>query len=1308
MLASSRSLPSSIRSIMAHAHLHRMLLAVILLALCVLPGRAQVTATLLPTQITLPEPAAGLLTPQCVGVDKAGNVYILDSGNNDIVEISAAGVVSTITPSGGGIPLKNPQGMAVCSDGNIYIADTGNNRLLYVQGGTPNTNAIWNQPTGITVNQSSSAQGGSLFITNAGNSTVVEMPGTGACESGWGGIPALVTTTGLSNPTGIAVDLNQNVYIADTGNGRLVELPNGQGGGSQTTVTTSGLLTPQGVAVDANNNVYVSDGTNNNAIELNMSGGSPVQSTVSSSNLSTPQGLAIDAFGDVYIADTGHKRVVEENIALSRNLGQVAVGGFGDPAVLNYSISGYTGGDYTPTIQLTYGKDVALGTPSCTGGTSPETCTIPVTLQPALPGARADAVQVVAPGGGPMLTDTLVYGVGNGPQGIFASSAANIVPTTGLSNQSYGITVDRLGNIFVSDGSNTDILEVNATTGTQTTLPITGLYFPMGIALDGAGDLYIADYSNAGVDEVPANGGAMIYISPKLNGQYLIYSPSAVAVDGAGNLYIADPGASQVEEVSSTGIPSVLDTNLNGPSGIALDGMGNLYIADTGNNRVVEIALGSNTTSVVNTSSLSTPLNAPQSVVVDAAGDIYVADSGNNRIVEIAAGGGASVLNTGSLTAPSGSACSSTPLCDPTGLALDGKGNLFINDTTNSRVVEISPTAAPSLTFPSTNTGSSSTQQVVTLANIGNQPLTFTTLDTTTTGQTSSSFNLNGAGTTCTTTTPLAPGNICGLGVEFAPLTAGSLTGTVNITDNNLNAPAPDYAMQQISVSGTGTGYAATIALSASPGTTVVAGTPITVTATLSGGNGTPTGSISYTLDGANPQTVALASGVAQFTIPGTLSAGSHSVTVSYAGDVDYTNSTSSQSLNIMVSATASTTTTMLTSSASIVVYGQSVTLTATVTDPNGPVVSGTVTFASGTTSIGAEPLGTGGTAVLTTTLLPVGTDNITATFVATANDATSTSTPAVVVTVTAATPPPPTPAVTTTTLVSSASSVVYGQSVTLTATVTDPNGPVVSGTVTFASGTTSIGAAQLGAGGTAALTTTLLPVGTDNITATFVATANDATSTSTPAVPVTVTAATTPPTPSITITASSTTLSVAPGATITDTLTITPVGGYTGALQFACTGLPINTTCNFSPTTLTLTATSTAQTVTLTVQTNVVAQNFWQPLAPGQMPNSPSGSLPMLATVFWMPGWLLASVPGLRKKTTSANSARARHLLVLLILLAGVGMMTACGGSSAPVGTGTSTPPGPVTPAGPATVQVVVTGPGNLAQTLTINLTVQ
>ncbi len=1300
MLSSSRNRPLSIRISKIQNKFHQGLLVAMMLTLAfsALSSHAQVTATLLPTQITLPAPSTGLASPQQVATDAFGNVFFADSVNNDVVEVTAAGVASVLnlgSPGPNGVALKAPRGVAVDCSNNLYLADTGNNRLVYL--GNPanlngsgilptNNNSLWNQPTGITVDCA-----GDIFVANAGNSTVVEMPG------GWGGTPALVSTaTGLKNPTGITVDANYNVYVADTGNGRVMEeVSSGTAGSfsSQALVPTTGLTQPVGMAVDHNNNVYVSDATNNDVIELNVnvSPGTFVQSTISSTNLLNPQGVAVDPLNNIDIADTGHSRVVQENIQPSLKLGQATVGGFGDPMVLNYSIDGYTGSDYTPTFKLTYGKDVALGTTSCTGGIAPETCTVPVTLQPVLPGLRRDAVQVWAQGGTPLLSDTLVYGIGNGPMSAFTPDAATIVPTTGLSSTSYGVAVDRLGNVYVSDGGNKDVIEVPVGGGAQSTLPFTGLQLPKGAAVDGAGDVYVADYSAADVVELPAGGGAQITLTPQEFNCSLLVSPAGVAVDGAGDLYIADPGAGDVTvvpagTVSPYPLGPILSTTvtLNSPGGVAVDGAGDLFIADMGGSQVVEYT-AANVASVLNTGSLTPHLSAPNGIALDAAGDVYVADTGNNRVVEIAAGGGtASVLNTGSLTAPSGSPCSSTPLCGPTGVAVDGDGNIYINDTGNSRVVKVSQSAPPSLNFGSIDVGQSSAQQVVTVANIGNQPLTFSALDAT------ANFNLNGAGTTCSDATPLTPGATCGLGVEFAPTAAGTLSGTGNLTDDNLNAPAPNYVMQQISLSGKGVGFAATIALSESPGISVTYGTAVTVTATLTGSNGTPTGNISYTVDGANPQTVALtSSGTAQFTLPGTLSTGTHSVVVSYAGDADYTVATPSQGFTLTVNPDATTTT--LTSSASNVVYGQNVTLTATVMAGSTPVGSGTVNFFSGTTSIGAAALNTSGVATLNTTLLPVGSDSVTASFVASTNDAASTSS-AVVVTVTAATVMP---AATTTTLTSSTSTATEGSSVTLTATVMAGASPVTSGTVTFSSGTTSIGAAALNTSGVATLNTTNLPVGSDNVTASFVASTNDAASTSS-AVVVTVTAATSP---SVTVTPATSTLSVAPGTTVTDALTVTPVGGYTGTLQFSCTNLPVNTTCSFTPMPLTISASSGAQTVTLTIHTNTLALNSWRPLAPGQQPGSLPGNLPMLATVFWMPGWMLAAITGRKRKL----SLRAQHLLLLLLLLGGVGMMTACGGSSGAVPQlALSTPPGT------STIQVVVTGTGNLAQVLPLSLTVQ
>ncbi len=1303
MLSPSRNRPLSIRISKIQNKFHQELLIAMALALAfsALSSHAQVTATLLPTQITLPAPSTGLASPQQVATDAFGNVFFVDSVNNNVVEITAAGVAKVLnlgSPGPNGVALKAPRGVAVDCSNNLYVADTGNNRLIFVgipgSGGIiqTNNNTIWNLPTGITVDCASD-----IFVANAGNSTVVEMPG------GWGGTPALVSTaTGLKNPTGITVDANYNVYVADTGNGRVMEeVSTGTAGSfsSQALVPTTGLTQPVGMAVDHNNNVYVSDATNNDAIELNVNvnPGTFVQSTISSTNLLNPQGVAVDPLNNIDIADTGHRRVVQENIQPSLKLGQATVGGFGDPMVLNYSINGYTGSDYTPTFKLTYGKDVALGTTSCTGGIAPETCTVPVTLQPALSGLRGDAVQVWAQGGTPLLSDTLVYGIGNGPMSAFAPDAATIVPTTGLSSTSYGVAVDRLGNVYVSDGGNKDVIEVPVGGGAQSKLPFTGLQLPKGTAVDGAGDVYVADYNAADVVELPAGGGAQIPLTPQEFNCALLVSPAGVAVDGAGDLYIADPGADDITvvpagTVSPYPLGSILSTTvtLKSPGGVAVDGAGDLFIADTGHSRVVEYT-AAHIASVLNIGSLTPHLSAPNGIALDAAGDVYVADTGNNRVVEIAAGGGtASVLNTGSLTAPSGSSCSSTPLCAPTDVAVDGDGNIYINDTGNSRVVKVSQSAPPSLNFGSIDVGQSSAQQVVTVANIGNQNLTFSALDATT------NFNLKGAGTTCSDATPLTPGATCGLGLEFAPTAAGTLSGTGNLTDDNLSAPAPNYVMQQISLSGKGVGFAATIALSESPSTSVVYGTAVTVTATLTGSNGTPTGNISYTVDGANPQTIALTSGgTAQFTLPGTLSTGTHSVMVSYAGDANYTVATPSQGFTLTVNPDATTTT--LSSSANNVVYGQNVKLTATVMAGSASVTSGgTVNFFSGTTSLGAAQLNASGVATLNTTLLPVGNpDNVTASFVGSANDAASPSSPAVAITVTAATT---TPAATTTTLKSSASTATEGSSVTLTATVkvTAGGALVTSGTVTFSSGTTSIGAASLGTSGVATLNTTNLPVGSDNVTASFVGSANDAASTSSPAVVIQVTAATSP---SVTVTPATSTLSVAPGATVTDALTVTPVGGYTGTLQFSCTNLPVNTTCSFTPMPLTISASSGAQTVTLTIHTNTLALNSWRPLAPGQQPGSLPGNLPMLATVFWMPGWMLAAIAGGKRKL----SLRAQHLMLLLLLLGGVGMMTACGGSGGAMPQlALSTPPGT------STIQVVVTGTGNLAQVLPLSLTVQ
>jgi hypothetical protein len=586
--------------------------------------------------------------------------------------------------------------------------------------------------------------------------------------------------------------------------------------------------------------------------------------------------------------------------------------------------------------------------------------------------------------------------------------------------------------------------------------------------------------------------------------------------------------------------------------------------------------------------------------------------------------------------------------------------------------------ASQALSFTSTGTGDSSAQQTMTVENIGNQPLNFTALNITTTGLTTSIFDLNGP-TTCTDSTSLVAGAACNLGVEFAPTTPGNFTGTVNITDNNAAG-----AVQQATLSGTGTGYAASILLSENPSSSVTYGTPVTVTATLSGSNGTPIGNITYTLDGVMQPSVALSptsgNGVASFTLPGTLSVGTHSVLVNYAGDNNYTESTLESSFNLTVNAVA-TTTTLAQPSSSTITAGGSVTLTATVVVGSTPVTSGTVTFASGTTSIGAAQLNASGVATLTTTTLPVGTDSITASFVDTANDAASNSTPAVTVTVNAATGPGAA-AITTTTLTALPSTITAGSGVTLTATVSVGTTPVTSGTVTFSSGSTSIGAAQLNSTGNAVLTTTILPTGSDSITASFVGTANDAASNSTP-LTITVNAAPPATNASYFITASPTSLSIAQGQTGTTTLTLTPTGGYTGTLVLSCGNLPSYVTCTFSQggatnNTVTLGSSGQSGSVILTIQTNVATARLEaMPAFRPASPQTPSSPLLPAMLIGW-PGGLAGVVVAFKRRRKGAKQPVRLMPLCLLVLLTGamaVGL-SGCGGSnmmtSTPMGVST------------------------------------
>ncbi len=139
---------------------------------------------------------------------------------------------------------------------------------------------------------------GNVFIADAGNNRVVEIPASGANQ--------ITVGSGLSSPYGVAVDGAGDVFIADAGNNRVVEIP--AGGGTQATLSATGLSSPYGVAVDGAGDVLIADNGNNRVVELAAGGGTQF---TTGTGLSSPYGVAVDAGGDVFIADSGNNRAVE-------------------------------------------------------------------------------------------------------------------------------------------------------------------------------------------------------------------------------------------------------------------------------------------------------------------------------------------------------------------------------------------------------------------------------------------------------------------------------------------------------------------------------------------------------------------------------------------------------------------------------------------------------------------------------------------------------------------------------------------------------------------------------------------------------------------------------------------------------------------------------------------------------------------------------------------------------------------------------------------------------------------------------------
>ena len=451
-----------------------------------------------------PASQAQLNHPAGLAFDRAGNLYIADSGNRR-VRLLSGGILRTLNVP---LELDLPTGLSFDAAGNLYIAD----RSRIVKLSPANKAAVLSTPArDVAVDV-----GGNLYVA-AGTPQLLRISSTGSVslfagatnEPGFWGDGAPASQARLNSPSGLALAPDGSLYIADTGNFRVRKLSPagiistvaGAGSGGTTgegiPATAIKLLGPTALALESNGNLLVADQPANRVRRITPLGtittaagtgtaGYNGEGAATAIQLNMPGGLATDASGNVYIADTANHRIRK----LTPDGYLITIAGCG--------LRGYAGDG----------------------------------------GAAIDA-----------LLDS--------PAGLALDRNGSLYVADRLNHAVRKIT--REGLIITVAGSGLAGFSGDGGPATQARLNR-----PMAVAVDGEGNLYIADTENHRVRKVSPEGIITTIAGTGLpgfegdDGPALVARlrfPSALAVDAAGNVYVADQGNHRVRLLSPTWEP---------------------------------------------------------------------------------------------------------------------------------------------------------------------------------------------------------------------------------------------------------------------------------------------------------------------------------------------------------------------------------------------------------------------------------------------------------------------------------------------------------------------------------------------------------------------------------------------------------------------------------------------------------------------------------------------------------------------------------------------------------------------------------
>lgn len=609
--------------------------------------------------------------------------------------------------------LYNPVSVAADSSGNYYISGYYQNRVFKV----------------------------------SSTGTLTVLAGSGAQGFSGDGVTGGAANANLYHPFGIAVDGSGNVYVADQGNcvvrkidstntiNTIAGIGNSCGySGDGDKGTAAQVYNPSGVAADAFGNLFIADTSNCRIRKLILStdiistyagngscGYAGDTGAATAAEVYEPYGVTVDTTGNLYIADTDNYVVREvtkssgkiNTIAGNHTYGFLGDGGAATSAELTsiyqVAVSGTTVtiGDYNNqrVRQFTIGGNITTVAGSGTGGFC---------------------------GDGSAATSACL----NGPSGVAINGS-----TIYIADQSnYRIRKFTVGGDITTVAGNGSYNLPTLLTGEPPSGVV--LYYPIGVYGDPSGNIFVNDtddylvrkfvkssdlvnfFAGTGTAGYTGNGG--LATAAELN------ENDGVARDSAGNIYIADTNNHVIREVaaatgdistfagtercafSGDGGPAT-SAELCYPSGVFVDSKNNVYIADTYNHVIRKVTAGTITTiagigsrngySGDGGPATSAQLYYPYGVTVDGSQNVYIADTDNCRIREVSAA--TAVINTvagsGNCTFSGDGPATEEALYYPYGIRVDANGNMFIADTYNHRLRWVS-TSGLMTTFAGTGT----------------------------------------------------------------------------------------------------------------------------------------------------------------------------------------------------------------------------------------------------------------------------------------------------------------------------------------------------------------------------------------------------------------------------------------------------------------------------------------------------------------------------------------------------------------------------------------------------------------------------